>query len=283
MSEKKVWFITGASSGLGRALTEEVLARGEKVAATARRPEALADLLEKYPETVRAIKLDVTNQKSVKSAIANAVGEFGRIDVVVNNAGYAVVGAIEEANDEQVKAQFDTNVFGVLNVTREVLPVLREQKAGHIVNIGSLVGLTAFPAFGVYSATKFALEGLSESLAAETAPLGIRTTIVEPGAFHTGFSERSVAIGDNRLPEAYPVTDEMIGAFSHFDSPASGDPKKAARIIFEAVESENPPFRLPLGQDAYDAIDAKLEQIKGEIEPWRSRATQTAFDAAATA
>lgn len=283
MSEKKVWFITGTSSGLGRALAEEVLAQGFRVIATARRPEVLQDLVEKYPETARALKLDVTNLRNVKSSIANAVKEFGRIDVVVNNAGYGLVGAIEESSDEQVKHQFDTNVFGVLNVTREVLPVLREQKSGHIVNIGSLVGLTAFPAFGIYSATKFALEGLSEALAAETAPFGIRTTIVEPGPFNTGFSEHSVTIAENRLPEVYPVTGEMLAAFSHFDSPASGDPKKAVKIIVEAVESENPPFRLPLGQDAFDAIDAKLEQVKQEISVWRERATQTAFDAAATA
>jgi len=170
MSEKKVWFITGTSSGLGRALAEEVLAQGFRVIATARRPEVLQDLVEKYPETARALKLDVTNLRNVKSSIANAVKEFGRIDVVVNNAGYGLVGAIEESSDEQVKHQFDTNVFGVLNVTREVLPILREQKSGHIVNISSLVGFSAFPAFGVYSATKFALEGVSEALAAEVAP-----------------------------------------------------------------------------------------------------------------
>jgi NADP-dependent 3-hydroxy acid dehydrogenase YdfG len=283
MSEKKVWFITGASSGLGRALAEEVLAQGFRVVATARKPEVLQDLADKYPDAARVLKLDVTNLRNVKSAVANAVKEFGRIDVVVNNAGYGLVGAIEEANDEKVKQQFDTNVFGVLNVTREVLPVLREQQTGHVVNIGSLVGFTAFPAFGIYSATKFALEGLSEALAAETTAFGIRTTIVEPGAFHTGFSERSVTIADNRLPEVYPVTDEMLGAFSYYDSEATGDPRKAAKIIVEAVESENPPFRLPLGQDAFDAIDAKIEQIKQEIAPWRERASRTAFDAAATA
>jgi NADP-dependent 3-hydroxy acid dehydrogenase YdfG len=283
MSEKKVWFITGASSGFGRALTEEVLAQGFRVIATARRPEILQDLVGKYPDAARALKLDVTNLRSIKSAIANAVKEFGRIDVVVNNAGYGLVGAIEESSDEQVKQQFDTNVFGVLNVTREVLPVLREQKSGHIVNIGSLVGINAFPAFGIYSATKFALEGLSEALAAETAPFGIKTMIVEPGPFHTGFSGHSVTIAENRLPEVYPVTDEMLAAFSHFDGPSSGDPKKAVKIIVEAVGSENPPFRLPLGQDAFDAIDAKFEQIKEDISGWRTRAVQTAFDAAATA
>jgi NADP-dependent 3-hydroxy acid dehydrogenase YdfG len=183
MSKNKVWFITGTSSGFGRALAEEVLAKGERVVATARKPEVLRDLTQKYPDTARAVKLDVTNLEEVKSAISEAINEFGRIDVLVNNAGYALVGAIEETSDEQIRQQFDTNLFGVLNVTREALPILRGQKSGHIVNIGSAVGFVAYPSLGYYSATKFALEGLSEALAAEVAPHGIKTTIVEPGPF----------------------------------------------------------------------------------------------------
>jgi len=283
MSEKKVWFITGTSSGLGRALAEEVLSQGFRVVATARKPEVLQDLIEKYPDTARAVKLDVTNLQDVKNSIETAVREFGRIDVVVNNAGYGLVGAIEETSDAQVKHQFDANVFGVLNVTREVLPLLREQKSGHIVNISSLVGFSAFPGFGIYSATKFALEGLSEALAAEVAPHGIKTTVVAPGPFHTGFSAKSVAVGENRLPEAYPVTEELINAFPQFDGPTSGDPKKAVKIIVEAVLSENPPFNLPLGQFAFDGIDAKFERVKKDLDGWRERATQTNFDTAATA
>lgn len=283
MSENKVWFITGTSSGFGRELAEQVLAKGEHVVATARRPEVLQDLVEKYPETARAVKLDVTNETDVKNAIAEAVKEFGRIDVVVNNAGYAVVGAIEEVTNEQAKQQFDTNVFGVLNVTRETLPILREQKSGHIVNIGSLVGISAFPSFGLYSASKFALEGISESLAAEVAPHGIKTTIVEPGPFHTGFSGKGVFFGENSLPESYASTKELVDQFSEFDGPNSGDPRKAVQVIIEAVESENPPFRLPLGLFAYEAIEAKLEQVKEEISTWRDRAIQTNFDVAATA
>jgi NAD(P)-dependent dehydrogenase (short-subunit alcohol dehydrogenase family) len=283
MHEKKVWFITGTSSGFGRALAEEVLAQGNKVIATARKPEVLHDLIEKYPETARAVKLDVTNLEEVQHSIQQALEEFGRIDVLVNNAGYGLVGAIEEASNEQVKRQFDTNVFGVLNVTREALPILRKQKYGHIVNIGSMVGFTAFPSFGYYSATKFALEGLSEALAAEVAPLGITTTIVEPGAFNTGYSSRALVYGENRLPEVYPSTEEMTGAFSHVDSRAVGDPLKAVRVIIEAVESENPPFRLPIGADAYETIEAKLERVKQEISVGRERATKTSFDAAVTA
>ncbi|HVE56429.1 MAG TPA: oxidoreductase [Pyrinomonadaceae bacterium] len=283
MSEKKVWFITGTSSGFGRLLAEEVLAKGERVVATARKPEVLADLVEKYPETARTVKLDVTNPQDVKNSIEEAVKAFGRIDVVVNNAGYALVGAIEEAGNEQIKQQFDTNVFGAVNVIREALPVLRAQQSGHIVNIGSLVGISAFTSMGYYSATKFALEGLSEALAAEVAPHGIKTTVVEPGPFYTGFSQKGVTFGENLLPEAYPSTAGLTNAFSEFDGPTSGDPRKAVKIIVEAVESENPPFRLPLGQFAFDAIEAKLEQVKAEIAPWRTRAVQTEFDASATA
>jgi NADP-dependent 3-hydroxy acid dehydrogenase YdfG len=283
MSEKKVWFITGTSSGLGRALAEETLAKGDRVVLTARKPEVLQDLIEKYPDTARAVKLDITDLADVKNAVAEAIKEFGRIDVLVNNAGYALVGAIEEANDEQIKRQFETNVFGVLNVTRAVLPIMREQRSGHIVNIGSMVGFNAFPSLGYYSATKFTLEGLSEALAAEVAPHGIKTTIVEPGAFNTGYSSRALIFGENRLPEVYPSTAKMTGVFSQFDSTAAGDPRKAVRIIIEAVESENPPFRLPLGLDAYEAIEAKFEQVRQEISIWHDRAIKTSFDAAAAA
>lgn len=283
MSENKVWFITGTSSGFGRLLAEEVLAKGDRVVATARKPEVLADLVKKYPDAARAVKLDVTNLEDVKNSIQQAVKEFGRIDVVVNNAGYALVGAIEEAHNEEIQKQFDTNVFGAVNVIREALPILREQKSGHIVNIGSLVGISAFPSFGFYSATKFALEGLSEALAQEVTPHGIKTTIVEPGPFHTGFSTRAVVFGTNLQPGVYPSTAGITDAFSQFDSTASGDPRKGVRIIIEAVESENPPFRLPLGLFAFEAIEAKLEQVKNEISIWRERAIQTNFDTTAVA
>ena len=207
-----------------------------------------------------------------------AVKEFGRIDVLVNNAGYALVGAIEETSDVQIRQQFDTNVFGVLNVTREVLPVLREQKSGHIVNIGSVVGFLAMPSLGVYSASKFALEGLSEALAGEVAAHGIKTTIVEPGPYNTGGVERA-AFAANLLPEAYPSTVQLPEVFREFSSTA-GDPVKAVKIIIEAVESDDPPFRLPLGLPAFEGIEAKLEQVKEEISVWRDRAIDTNFDAA---
>lgn len=279
MSENKVWFITGTSSGFGRALAEAVLAKGERVVATARKPEVLRDLIEQYPDTARAVKLDVTNTEDAKNAISQAVEQFRRIDVLVNNAGYALVGAIEESSDEQIRQQFETNLFGVLNVTREALPILREQKSGHIVNIGSNVGFSAMPLLGIYSATKFALAGLSEALSGELAPFGIKTTIVEPGPFSTnGFD--SAAFAENPLPGVYPSTAQLTETFQGFKNIA-GDPVKAVRVIIEAVESENSPFRLPLGLPAFEAIEAKLEQVKQEISVWRDRATRTNFDVAA--
>jgi NADP-dependent 3-hydroxy acid dehydrogenase YdfG len=281
MSEKKVWFITGTSSGFGKALAEEVLAKGDRVIATARKPEVLQDLIDKYPDTARAVRLDVTKTEDAKSAVREAVGEFGRIDVLVNNAGYVLAGAIEEASDGQIRQQFETNVFGVLNVTREVLPVLREQKSGHIVNISSLVGISAMPLLGIYSATKFALEAISEALAGELAAHNIKTMIVEPGPFSTnGFD--SAVFAENSVPEAYPSATQVAEGFQEFKNIA-GDPVKAVRVIIEAVESENPPFRLPLGTIAFEGIEAKLEQVKQEISIWRTRATQTNFDVAATA
>jgi len=234
MSEKKVWFITGTSSGWGRALAEEVLASGDKLIATARKPDVLGELGERYPETARTLKLDVTNPNEAETSMWEAREEFGRVDVVVNNAGYGLVGAIEEATAEQVKQQFDTNVFGVLNVTRAALPILRAQKSGHVVIIGSMVGFSPPPSFGYYSATKFALEGLAEALALEVAPLGIKTTLVEPGAFNTGYSSRALIYGENRLPDVYPSTAAMTEGFGHVDSKSAGDPAKAAKIIVEA-------------------------------------------------
>jgi NAD(P)-dependent dehydrogenase (short-subunit alcohol dehydrogenase family) len=282
MSEKKVWFITGTSSGFGRLLAEEVLAKGERVVVTARKPEVLRDLIEKYPETARAVKLDVTNLDDAKNSVAEAVKSFGRIDVLVNNAGSALVGAVEEASAEQIKQQFDTNFFGVLNVTREALPILRRQKSGHIVNISSLVGFSALPLLGLYSASKFALEGLTESLAAEVAPFGIKTMIVEPGPYKTGFADRGLNFGENELPEVYASKEKFANDFDDINNLAD-DPVKAVKIIVEAVESENPPFRLPLGLMAFEGIEAKLEQVKEEISVWRTRAINTKFDVAATA
>lgn len=282
MSEKKVWFITGTSAGIGRELAEAALEKGYKVAATARKPEVLQDLAEKYPEAVLTLKLDVTNKEDIAEAIGKTIERFGRVDVVVNNAGYGLLGAVEEPSDEQIRGQFETNVFGVINVVREALPVLRRQKSGHIINVSSGLGFFAFPSYGYYSATKFAVQGLSEALAQELAPLGIKVTIAEPGATKTDFI-KGVVQPENVLPEDYPSTTNLFELFNNHQGLQLSDPRRVAEILIEVAESENPPLHLPLGEDSYNGIQAQLDKISKEIADWRTRAVQTEFDAAATA
>jgi len=277
MSDRKVWFITGTSSGLGRALAEEVLAQGDSVAATARKPKALKDLIEKYPIAARSVKLDVTDLEDVKNAVGEAIKEFGRIDVVVNNAGYGLVGAIEEPGDRQIRQLFETNVFGVLNVLRETLPVLRRQKSGYIINISSRLGFAAFPSYGYYSATKYALHGLSESLAQEVAPFGIKVIIAEPGGIRTNFNEKGVVQPENLLPEVYPSTAIFNGYLSDGNGKQFSDPHKIAKLLIEITESENPPLHLPLGEDAYTKIEEQFSKITKEIALWREKGSATGY------
>jgi len=278
MSNKKVWFITGSSTGFGRELALELLEQGFRVVATARKPEVLEDLTEKYPDTARALKLDVTNAGEVRAAIDEAVKEFGRIDVVVNNAGFGSMGAIEEFDDAQIRRQFETNFFGAVDVIRAVLPVLRAQKSGHIVNFSSVGGFVSFPSAGLYCATKFALEAVTESLAGELAPHGIKALIVEPGAFRTAFNGGALDIANNTQPELYPTTQQFAGWLKENDGKQPGDPRKAARAIIEVVEAENPPLRLPLGEDAITTIEAKLDSVRADIAPWRELGVNTAFE-----
>jgi NAD(P)-dependent dehydrogenase (short-subunit alcohol dehydrogenase family) len=273
----KVWFITGASSGLGRALAEEVLAQGYRVIATARRTSRLRNLVEKYSDAVRAVRLDVTSPDDVRNSVVEAIKGFGRIDVVVNNAGYGLVGAIEEPSDEQIRQLFETNVFGVLNVLRETLPILRRQRSGHIINISSRLGFAAFPSYGYYSATKYALHGLSEALALEVAPFGIRVTIAEPGGIRTNFNERSVVQPENLLPAEYPSTAVFNGYLSNGHGKQFSDPQKIAGLLVEITKSENPPLHLPLGEDAYQKIEEQLNKIIEEVACWREKGSATGY------
>jgi NAD(P)-dependent dehydrogenase (short-subunit alcohol dehydrogenase family) len=276
MSEKKVWFITGASQGLGRALTEEALAAGYRVVATARKPETLHDLVEKYPRTLEAVKLDVTSTADVKQAVREATEAFGRIDVLVNNAGNGLLGAVEEPADQQIHDQFETNVFGVINVLRGVLPTMRSQRSGHIINVTSGLAFFAFPSYGYYSATKFAVNGLSEALAQEVAHHNINVTIAEPGGIRTNFLKGGLTLPLNRMPEAYPTTTGLLEKFNEAaSSEGGGDPHKMARVIIAAVESEEPPLHLPIGQDSYTAIEGKLELYSKQLPVWRDRAIDT--------
>lgn len=278
MGSKKVWFITGSSAGFGRELAEELLEQGFRVVATARKPETLNDLAEKYPEMVRAVRLDVTNREEVRAAIAGAISEFGRIDVLVNNAGYGSIGALEEFEDEQIRRQFETNFFGAIDIIRAALPALREQKSGHIINFSSVGGFVSFPSAGLYCASKFALEAMTEALAGELAMHGIKATIIEPGAFRTEFNGSALDIAKNEQPGIYPTTQQFAGWLRSNDGNQPGDPRKAVKAIIQMVESENPPLRLPLGADALAAIEEKLESVRQDIEPWREIGINTAFE-----
>lgn len=279
-SEPRTWLITGCSTGFGRALAVAVLEHGDRLIATARKPEQLQDLVDRYPSLVRTFALDVTDKDSIRSAVSQAKEAFGRIDVLVNNAGYGTIGAIEEVSDEAIQRQYDTNVFGTLNMIRAVLPIMRQQHSGNILNLSSVGGMVSFAATGIYCSTKFAVEGLSEALAKEVAPLGIKVTIVEPGAFRTDFSGRSLDIPEQQIDDYAETTGKFLEWMKQIDGNQPGDPEKAARAMIQAVESDEPPLRLALGEDAVGAIEQKLESVKAELDQWRSVSLATAFEGA---
>jgi NAD(P)-dependent dehydrogenase (short-subunit alcohol dehydrogenase family) len=271
-SYNRVWFITGSSGGLGRALAEAVLARGERAAVTARTPQRVREVIERYPAQALVLELDVTRREQVRKAVAQACDQFGRIDVLFNNAGYGQLGAIEELDDIQVRQQFETNVFGLMDVTRAIVPVMRRARRGHIINVSSVGGFAGQARLGAYNASKFAVEGFSEALADELAPLGIRVTIVEPGRFRADW--------DGRLPAVVP-TDiaDSAGIAGH----QPGDPSRAANAIIAAVDAEVSPLRLVLGADSLAGIRAKLTAMHAELTVWEPVSVDTAFRAKAEA
>jgi NADP-dependent 3-hydroxy acid dehydrogenase YdfG len=274
----KVWLITGSSTGLGRALAQAVLERGYHLVATARQPEQLKELSDRYPDRVTTIALDVTNAQSIQQAIEAALNAYNRIDVLVNNAGYGTVGAIEEVNDDDIRRQFDTNLFGAINVTRAVLPTLREQRSGHILNISSANGISAFAGVGIYSATKFALEAISEALAQEVKPLGIKVTIIEPGSSRTNFSSRALSTLSHQINDYAQTSGKIVQRLQERDGKQPNDPAKAAAAMIQVVESDNPPLRLALGKDSVNLITQKLESMKAELEAWKDVSMNTAFE-----
>jgi NAD(P)-dependent dehydrogenase (short-subunit alcohol dehydrogenase family) len=264
----KAWFITGASTGFGRLLAEEVLKAGGKVIATARNLDSVAALEEQYPQTAKALALDVTNAGQVESVVTEAIAKFGRVDVLVNNAGYGVAGAIEEVSEAEFMPMFETNVFGLLRVTRAFLPHLRKQRSGHILNLSSIGGLVASPGMGFYNATKFAVEGMSEALAAELSPLGIRVTIIEPGPFRTDFLGRSGVVAKTSIADYDATAGNMRRYFAENDGKQKGDPLRAVHAMMEIVESPNPPLRLLLGASALQRLRAKLNNWEKEVVSW---------------
>lgn len=274
----KVWLITGSSTGLGRALAQAVLERGYHLVATARQPEQLKELSDRYPDRVTTIALDVTNAQSIQQAVEAALNAYNRIDVLVNNAGYGTVGAIEEVNDDDIRRQFDTNLFGAINVTRAILPTLREQRSGHILNISSANGISAFAGVGIYSATKFALEAISEALAQEVKPLGIKVTIIEPGSSRTNFSSRALSTLSHQINDYAQTSGKIVQRLQERDGKQPNDPAKAAAAMIQVVESDNPPLRLALGKDSVNLITQKLESMKAELEAWKDVSMNTAFE-----
>ncbi|MBF6147948.1 MULTISPECIES: oxidoreductase [Nocardia] len=270
MTTDHVWFITGTSSGFGRAIAEAVLADGGSVVATARKTESLAELRDRAPERVLVAQLDVTDPASITAAVEEARVRFGRIDVLVNNAGYGLRGALEECDDEQLRALMETNVWGLISVTKAVLPLMRAQRSGHIVQLSSVGGVRARLGGTPYALSKFAVEGLSEGLSYEVAPFGIKVTIVEPGPFRTDFAGRSIQWAES-MPEYAPVFAEERERFQAQDGAQPGDPARAAAAVLRAVAMDEPPLRLPLGPEAFAGIRATLTQRLAdlnELEPW---------------
>jgi NAD(P)-dependent dehydrogenase (short-subunit alcohol dehydrogenase family) len=261
---KPVWFITGCSTGFGRELALILLKRGYRVVATARDKAKLADIVAGREKNGLALALDVDKQNQIDAAVKAAEARFGRIDVLVNNAGYGYLSAIEEGDDADVRAMFETNFFGLAAMTRAVLPIMRAQKSGAIVNISSVGGFIGFPGSGYYAATKFAVEGLSESLSKEVGPLGIKVVLVEPGPFRTDWAGRSLKT-PKKLIEAYADTAHARRRQIQGASGAqAGDPVRASEAIIAAVEQEHPPLRLPLGAVAYDAMTAEIASLRKE-------------------
>jgi len=278
IDEDSVWLITGSSSGLGRALAEKVLEHGYRAIVTARNASAVRDLIQPHGDRAIAVDLDVTSPAQISAAVKAANDTFGRIDVLVNNAGYGYIAAIEEGEDTEIRAQFDTNVHGVIALMQAVLPGMRRRARGHVVNVSSIGGLTTFPNVGYYHATKYALEGLSETLAKEMAPVGVGVTVVEPGAFRTEFRGRSMRQSGIRLPEFEETLGKQRDALLGSHGKQTNDPDKGAAAIIEAVKAEHPPLHLLLGADALNLARKQLAVMAAEFDAWETLTCSTGFD-----
>ena len=274
----KVWLVTGATSGFGRAFTEAAVGRGDVVVATARRPEALADLVAAFPDQVEALPLDVTDSAAARALVADVLARHGRIDVLVNNAGRTHVGAAEETTDTELRDLFDLHFFGPAELTRAVLPQMRERRTGAIVQLSSMGGQLSFAGFGAYSATKFALEGFSEALADEVRPLGIKVLIVEPGAFRTGLFGNASVSPEIDAPDYRDTVGATRRAVAGGDGAQPGDPAKASAAVLAALDAEQTPLRLALGSDAIDALSAHLDSVRAELHAWEKTGRATTFE-----
>lgn len=278
MVSSKTWFITGCSSGFGYELAQILLEAGHRVVVTARNIETVRPFERRFAERALCLALDVTSSEQITAAVTQAIRHFGGIDVLVNNAGYGLIGAVEESTDAEARALFDTNFFGLLDVTRALLPHFREKKRGHIINLSSVAGLVGSAGFGLYNASKFAIEGLSEALSLELKPLGIAVTLVEPGPFRTAFLGRSLS-RSSEIADYAAISGAMRDYARDNDGHQKGDPRKAAQAILTISEMATPPLRLPLGQWTLDRAAFKIESLQKSLQDWSQVARESDFNA----
>lgn len=271
----KVWLITGCSTGFGRELAKEVLQAGHRAGVAARNTDDVQDIIAMFPDTAVAVKLDVTDEAQTKAAVALVNEKFGQIDVLVNNAGIGYFGAIEESEEDEVRRMFEINFWGLNRMTTAVLPLMRAKRSGHIVNIASIGGLVGFPGVGFYNATKFAVDGYSEALAKETAPLGIKVTVINPSGFRTDWAGRSANNSKIIIPDYKETAEANKQAIRGYSGKQPGDPVRAAKAIVKAVEADNPPLHLLLGVAALKGARNKLDVLKKDFDAWE----ETTIDA----
>lgn len=273
----KTWLITGCSSGLGKSLAEAALKKGDKVIVTARNLKTVKEFKERYPQTALILSLDVTSQSMIKECVKKSVDYFGRIDVLVNNAGYGYRAAVEEGNNDDVMKLFNTNFWGAVNIIKEVLPFMRKQNSGAIINISSVAAANTFPGSGYYGASKCALEGISSALQKELEPLNIKVMVVEPGAFRTNFSGTSLKQSDTKIHDYDETAGQRRIEKDNVQGTQCGDPDKGAKLIIEAIEANNTPFKLILGKDALDIVSQTQKLRIDEMKDWIEKSIKTKY------
>lgn len=276
--EKRVWLITGCSTGFGRELVKLVASKGDYAVGTVRKEEQVAELENINKEFVTGVVLDVQDQSSIDKASKQIQEKFGQLDVLVNNAGYGTLGPIEETDEGEIQRQFDVNVFGAVRMIKLALPFMRKQKSGNILNITSIAGLNGFPGVGIYNGSKFALEGIGEALAAETKHLGIKVTNIEPGPFRTDWAGRSATFNESSITDYRESADKNMMTIRENSGTQIGDPKKAVKAMYDLTLLENPPVHLPLGGPAYKRVGIRLEEFKAEIDAFEYLGKPTDFE-----
>lgn len=274
---KRVWLVTGCSTGFGRELVKIVAERGEIVIGTVRKQEQIAELEAINPDLVKGVILDVQKQETIDHTKNIIEKNYGRLDVLVNNAGYGTLGPIEETSEEEVQRQFDVNVFGCIRMMKLALPFMRKQRNGNILNITSIAGLNGFPGVGIYNGSKFALEGIGEALAAETRHIGIKVTNIEPGPFRTDWAGRSATFNESSIEEYNETATKNMESIREVSGNQIGDPVRAAKAMYEVTTLENPPVHLPLGRPAYKRVGIRLQEFKEEIEMFRNLGEPTDY------